>query len=35
MNQGLYGPFMFVPYYDEGKIDYDYIMNAYYILSGN
>ena len=24
-----------IPYYDEGKIDYDYIMNAYYILSGN
>ena len=23
-----------IPYYDEGKIDYDYIMNAYYILSG-
>ena len=24
-----------IPYYDEGKIDYDYIMNAYYILSGD
>ena len=24
-----------IPYYDEGKIDYDYIMNAYYILSVN
>ena len=23
-----------IPYYDEGRIDYDYIMNAYYILSG-
>ena len=23
-----------IPYYDEGKIDYDYIMNAYYLLSG-
>jgi len=24
-----------IPYYDEGRVDYDYIMNAYYLLSGN
>ena len=24
-----------IPYYDVGKIDHDYIMNAYYILSGD
>jgi hypothetical protein len=23
-----------IPYCDEGKINYDYIMNAYYLLSG-